>query len=140
MEQIDEEERPTVRKRLAGGLGFKGISILHRFFPLYGFDGTTDFVIDMQHGLPLNPVKHEFEAILSMLDKNSFNDGCSDDDDQVTRRNCKVIEERLLSMPWTSGMIWHKIGMLVGINCLVAARISGFTLSKKSEPYWILEK
>ena len=80
MDKIDQEERSSIRRKLASDLGFKGTSILHRLFPLYGFDVTTDFVIDMQHGLPLNPIKTEFETILSMLDNNSLQDDCTDED------------------------------------------------------------
>ena len=64
---IDQKERCSTRQQLSKETGFKGTSIFHRLNPLYGFDVTKDFVIDLQHGLPLNPVKHEFEAIRALM-------------------------------------------------------------------------
>jgi hypothetical protein len=64
LDVIDQEERQSIRKELSKKVGFKGMCLLHRLNPLYGFDVTKDFVIDLQHGLPLNPVKHEFEALI----------------------------------------------------------------------------
>jgi hypothetical protein len=64
LDVIDQEERQSIRKELLKKVGFRGTSLLHRLNPLYGFDVTKDFVIDLQHGLPLNPVKHEFEALI----------------------------------------------------------------------------
>lgn len=79
------------------------ISILHRLHPLYGFDVTKDCVIDLQHGSPLNPVKHEFGALLQLLEASSGSDAESD----VESRNRNVVQDisdHLDCIPWTSGI------------------------------------
>lgn len=100
LSEIDQEEWQSIKKNLAKEIGFKGTSILHRLHPLYGFDLTKDFVIDLQHGLPLNPVKHEFEALLNLLDADE------DSMSETGRLNTvQAMNDSLDSFPWSSGMM-----------------------------------
>lgn len=103
LDQVDQEERHGIRKSLAKTVGFKGTSIMHRLNSLYGFDLTKDFVIDLQHGLPLNPVKHEFEALLTHLERTDSSDSESHLEADNTNL-IQVIDDQLQCFPWTSGM------------------------------------
>ena len=46
MTQVDEEDRVSIRQKLASKTGFTGLSILHRLYRLYKFDVLQDFVFD----------------------------------------------------------------------------------------------
>ena len=53
MDRVDEEDRISVRKRLASETGFTGMSELHRLHSLYKFDVLNDLVFDAMHTLLL---------------------------------------------------------------------------------------
>ena len=110
LNEIDQEERMSIRQNLAKNIGFNGTSILHRLHPLYGFDITKDFVIDLQHGLPLNPVKHEFEAILALLET-ADNSNAESHGESGKRNVVQVISDDLDCVPWTSGFICQIISI-----------------------------
>lgn len=86
MRNIEEEERPTYFTRKSKEEGYLGLSILHRLYPLYGFNFLTDAVFDVMHLLPLNVVKNHIERLIG---GGSFNP--------------KVLQENLSKMPWTTG-------------------------------------
>lgn len=53
MEEVDNEDRPTVRQRLASQTGFTGLSVLHQLYRLYQFDVLNDLIFDTMHTLVL---------------------------------------------------------------------------------------
>ena len=65
MHKVDEEERSSVRQRLASDYGFTGLSILNRFFNLYKFDILKDTVFDSMHTLLLCIVKRHLDHYAS---------------------------------------------------------------------------
>ncbi|XP_028513561.1 uncharacterized protein LOC114574627 [Exaiptasia diaphana] len=85
MKDIDEEERPTYFKSKSKEEGYLGLSILHRLYPLYGFNFLTDAVFDVMHLLPLNVVKNHIERLIGSGSLNR-----------------KVLQENLSKMPWTT--------------------------------------
>lgn len=87
MKALEEEERPTYFQRMSKENGLLGLSVLHRLYPLYGFDVLRDTVFDAMHQLPLNVVKNNFERWISQgyLDK-------------------KDLDTNLAKMPWTVGV------------------------------------
>ena len=91
MKELEEEERPTYFQRISKENGLQGLSILHRLYPLYGFDVLRDSVFDAMHLLPLNVVKNNIERWISngSLDK-------------------KDLDANLAKMPWTRGTYNHK--------------------------------
>lgn len=42
MQKLEEEERPTYFQRMSRDSGLLGLSVLHRLYPLYGFDVLRD--------------------------------------------------------------------------------------------------
>lgn len=86
MDAVEDEDRVTVRHRLASQCGFTGVSILHRLHHLYGFDVLKDMVFDAMHTLILRVVLKHLQVYQETgLLKNS------------------LIEERLKHMPWIAG-------------------------------------
>ena len=65
MKSLEEEERPTYFQRISKENGLLGLSVLHRLYPLYGFDVLRDTVFDAMHLLPLNVVKNNIERWIS---------------------------------------------------------------------------
>lgn len=61
MQKLEEEERPTYFQGMSRDSGLLGLSVLHRLYPLYGFDVLRDTVFDAMHLLPLNVVKNNIE-------------------------------------------------------------------------------
>ncbi len=57
MEEIEDEERPSVREQMARKSGYTGLSCLHRLNSLYCFDACQDLVIDVMH-------KHHLKRLL----------------------------------------------------------------------------
>lgn len=86
MGKVDQEDRITVRRKLASQVGFTGLSILHRLYRLYKFDVIKDMVFDTMHTLILRVVQRHLQFY---LDKAFF-------------RN-SVLDTRLRAMPWTAG-------------------------------------
>ena len=86
MQTLEEEERPTYFQRMSRDSGLLGLSVLHRLYPLYGFDVLRDTVFDAMHLLPLNVVKNNIERWTTQghLDKKDLNTNLS-------------------KMPWTVG-------------------------------------
>ena len=88
MKQVDQEERITVRQRLASQSGFTGLSVLHRLNDLYKFDVLKDLIFDTMHTLVLRIINRHLQHYNDLgLLKNS------------------LIERRLLAMPWTPGIL-----------------------------------
>ena len=87
MKRVDEEERVSVRQKLASNCGFTGLSILHRLFNLYKFNVLQDLVFDSMHTLLLRIIKRHLEYY---SDHGYFN---------------HIVEKRLQAMPWTAGVI-----------------------------------
>lgn len=87
MKRVDDEERITVRQRLASQTGFTGLSLLHRLYHLYKFDVLKDLVFDTMHTLVLRIINRhlQYYSDLGLL-KNP------------------VLGKRLLAMPWTAGI------------------------------------
>ncbi len=90
MQRVDDEERVSVRARLAKEEGFTGLSILHRLNKLYGFDVLQDMVFDAMHNVVLNVASqhlHHYaeEKLLS-----------------------REVEKRLSEVPWTAGLYFVK--------------------------------
>ena len=90
MKTLEEEERPTYFQRMSKESGLNGLSVLHRLYPLYGFDVLRDTVFDAMHLLPLNIVKNNIERWLS--------------GDYL---NKKDLNTNLSKMPWTVGNYWQ---------------------------------
>ena len=86
LQDIEEEERITVKQEKSKNTGYTGLSIFHRLYPLYHFQYDKDFVYDEMHGLPLNVVKRQIQCLLE-----------SGNEDL----NWQVVDERLKSFPWT---------------------------------------
>ena len=86
LQDIEEEERMTVKQEKSKNTGYTGLSIFHRLYPLYHFQYDKDFVYDEMHGLPLNVVKRQIQCPLE-----------SGNEDL----NWQVVDERLKSFPWT---------------------------------------
>ena len=87
MEEVDQEDRVSVRQRLASQTGFTGLSILHRLHKLYKFDVLKDLVFDTMHTLVLRVVHRHLHYY---PEKGYF--------------KASDVEERLNAMPWTAGM------------------------------------
>ena len=94
LQDIEEEERITVKQEKSKNTGYTGLSIFHRLYPLYHFQYDKDFVYDEMHGLPLNVVKRQIQCLLE-----------SGNEDL----NWQVVDERLKSFPWTHE---HRTGRL----------------------------
>ena len=88
MKQVDQEERSTVRQRLASQTGFTGLSVLHRLHDLYKFDVLKDFVFDTMHTLVLRIINRHLQH---------YND--------LGLLKNPLIGRRLLAMPWTPGTV-----------------------------------
>ena len=87
MNKVDEEDRPTLRQRLASQTGFTGLSILHRFHRLYQFNVLKDFIFDTMHTLVLRVINRHLQYFSELgLLKNP------------------VLGRRLQEFPWTAGM------------------------------------
>lgn len=85
MEEIQHEERKTVRKKLSSQHGYTGVSVLHELHSLYGFDVIRDLVYDVHHNLPLNVIKNQIDRLI---------------DNGIL--NPKQVEQRLQKIPWTN--------------------------------------
>ena len=85
LHNIEEEDRPSVRRRKAKEAGFTGLSILHRLYHLYGFDILKDTVFDAMHNVVLNVVRQHLQYYIEkgMLPKG--------------------VETCLNRFPWTAG-------------------------------------
>ena len=86
MKQVDDEERITIRQRLASQTGFTGLSLLHRLYYLYKFDVLKDLVFDTMHTLVLRIINRHLQH---------YND--------LGLLKNPVLGKRLLAMPWTAG-------------------------------------
>lgn len=87
MTRVNEEDRISVRQRLASRTGFTGLSILHRLHRLYKFDVLQDLVFDTMHTLVLRVLHCHLNYY---AEKEYLQD--------------PVVEKRLQKMPWTAGM------------------------------------
>ena len=85
MNEVDQDDRVSVRAKLASASGFTGLSILHRFHHLYKFDILKDLVFDAMHNVLLNVVRNH---IRHSQEKGYLN---------------PLVERRLLAVPWTAG-------------------------------------
>ena len=57
MKDVEYEDRPSVKARLAKESGYTGLSTLFRLYALYGFDLCKDMVFDLMHQILMNVVK-----------------------------------------------------------------------------------
>ena len=85
MNDVEDEDRVSVKATLAKETGFTGLSALHRLHKLYGFNVLEDMVFDAMHNIPLNVVKQHlhYYAEQKLLSKD--------------------VELRLNHVPWTAG-------------------------------------
>ena len=72
--------------------------MLHRLYPLYGFDVLRDSVFDAMHLLPLNVVKNNIERWISK--------------DYFAKKD---LDNNLAKMPWTTGTV-HVNEIIQNIN------------------------
>ena len=86
MDRVDDEDRISIRRKIASETGFTGKSELHRLHALYQFDTLNDLVFDIMHTLLLGVVKCHIDYY---KDQGYLSD--------------PEIEERLKKMPWTAG-------------------------------------
>ena len=89
MDRVDQEDRVSIRRRVASDTGFTGRSQLHRLHALYQFDVLNDLVFDIMHTLLLGVVKRHLDYY---KDQGYLND--------------PIIEERLKKIPWTAGICY----------------------------------
>lgn len=87
MTRVDEEDRISVRQRLASQTGFTGLSILHCLHRLYKFDVLQDLVFDTMHTLVLRVLHSHLNYY---TEKEYLRD--------------PEVERRLKMMPWTAGV------------------------------------
>jgi len=86
MYAVEEEQKVTLKKKMASQNGFTGVSLLHKYlYPLYGFNVLKHLVIDVFHTIPLNLIKNLLNALVS--------------NDLI---NIKEVDELLMKFPWTS--------------------------------------
>lgn len=86
MNQVEDEDRVTVRQKMSSNTGFTGLCIFNRLYALYNFDILNDFVFDVMHTLLLRIIRRHLEYFKEKGYLNS------------------VVEERLRLMPWTAGI------------------------------------
>ena len=86
--RVDQEDRVTIRRKLASQSGFTGLSILHRLYHLYQFDILRDLVFDSMHTLILRVVHRHLQHYMH---ERFLSD--------------PVLDQRLSAMPWTAGLI-----------------------------------
>lgn len=86
MIRVDDEDRISVRQKLASQTGFTGLSILHRLHRLYKFDVLKDLVFDTMHTLVLRVLHCHLNYYVS---KEYLQD--------------PEVEKRLKLIPWTAG-------------------------------------
>ena len=87
MNVVEDEDRITVRQKMASKCGFTGVSILNRLNHLpYKFNILTDMVFDTMHTLILRIVLRHLQFY----------------QEQGILKN-QLIEKRLRKMPWTAG-------------------------------------
>ena len=99
LNEIEEEERVTVRENMSKECGYPGLSIVHRPWPLYGFRYDKDLVFDEMHTVQLNVVKEALHHLLS------------DEDNPVDW--CEV-GRRLQQLPWTAGINPNSVNVSFG--------------------------
>lgn len=82
MNDIEVEERASVRTSKAKSTGFTGTSILHRLFAAYVFNVLKDLVLDTMHSIHLNVASDHLRRYseMGLISK-------------------QIIEERLEAMP-----------------------------------------
>jgi len=89
MKNIDNEDRPTRRQKLASENGFTALSLLHRLHSLYQFDVLRDAIFDTMHTLVLHIIyRHlQYYSDLGLLKD-------------------LTLLRRLQAMPWTPGIAY----------------------------------
>ena len=110
---IENETRPSVRKRMSSEKGFTGLSLFYKYlYPLYGFDILNHLVYDVYHTVPLNVVKNQLSRALElqMLDKTE-------------------LDKQIGNFPWTDDLKmvdfqnnWVKIAKVLDIGKLKVSR------------------
>ncbi len=66
MHEVDQEDRISVRAKLASTSGFTGLSILHRFYHLHKFDVLKDLVFNAMHNIPLKVVRSHINPLTAI--------------------------------------------------------------------------
>ena len=87
MMQVDDEDRISIRQKLASKSGFTGLSVLYRLYRLYKFNVLKDLVFDIMHTLALRVLNRHLHYYA----------------DKDYLRN-QAIEKRLEMVPWTAGL------------------------------------
>ena len=87
MENIENEDRVSVKAKLAKESGYTGKSILIRLHALYGFDVSKDMVYDTMHNIPMNIVKKYLDYLV--------------DSGKV---NGEEVDIRMENMMWSKGI------------------------------------
>ena len=87
MKGVEDEDRITVRQKLASEVGFTGVSILHRLNRLYQFNVLKDLIFDTMHTLVLRIINRHLQYY-----------------SEIGFLKDPVLERRLQKMPWTAGM------------------------------------
>ena len=115
LDDIENETRISVRKRMSSELGFTGVSILHKSLnPLYGFDVCKHLVYDIFHTVCLNVVKNQAERLveLEMVDKS-------------------YLDKQIRDFPWPkqlkNGRVPKPIGKLKGMGQWKAEGLQKFS-------------
>ena len=87
MQLVAREDTQSLRTALSRQTGYKGLSILHRFNALYGFDVINDLVFDAMHNLPLNVARQHLKRYA-----------------EEKLVDFKELDRRLQLVPWTAGL------------------------------------
>ena len=86
MEEIEYEDRSSIKSKLAKESGYTGKSHLIRLNALYGFDISKDMVYDTMHNIPMNIVKKYLDYLV--------------DNDHL---NGEEVEKRIENIMWSKG-------------------------------------
>lgn len=86
MLSIAAEDVQSLRRASSKMTGYTGLSILHRFHSLFGFDVIRDLVFDEMHNLPLNVARQHLRRYVN---EKLF--------------DTKEVQRRLQNIPWTAG-------------------------------------
>ena len=109
MNRIDQEDRVTIRRKLASQFGFTGLSILHRLHCLYHFDVLKDLVFDSMHTLILRVVHRHLQYY---MDEGFLKDS--------------VLDQRLSAMPWIAGLSKYSYAYIMYLYVCIVERWKGF--------------
>ena len=101
MKDIENEDRPSVKARLAKDTGYTGLSILFRLYALYGFEICKDMVFDLMHLILMNVVKKFLDYLVDS-----------------GKLNPEEVETRMRNIMWNLGIsfLWVQFNLVL-ISC-----------------------